>query len=70
MNPLPLMPSPEPPAPDRRRSGVISLLVIAGLVLGGLWLVHVLRKASQLQDCILSGRTNCAPIEVPQDSSP
>ena len=48
----------------------MSLLIIAALVLGGLFLVHVLRNAAQLQDCILSGRTNCAPIAVPQDSSP
>ena len=70
MAPLSLMPPLEPPPPDRRRAGVLSLLIIAALVLGGLFLVHLLRNASQLQDCILSGRTNCAPVEVPQDSTP
>jgi hypothetical protein len=70
MNLMSLMPPAAPPPPDPRRGGVISLLVIAALVLGGLFLVHVLRNAAQLQDCILSGRTNCAPIAVPQDSSP
>jgi len=70
MTPMTLMPQADPPPPDPRRAGVISLLIIAALVLGGLFLVHLLRDASQLQDCILSGRTNCAPIEVPQDSSP
>jgi hypothetical protein len=64
------MPPADPPPPDPRRAGVLSLLVILALVLGGLFLVHVLRKAAQLQDCILSGRTNCAPIEVQQDSNP
>ena len=58
-----LMPPADPPPPDPRRAGVLSLLVILALVLGGLFLVHVLRKAAQLQDCILSGRTNCAPID-------
>lgn len=70
MAPLSLMPPADPPPPDSRRSGVIALLVVAALVLGGLLLVHVLRNAAQLQDCLLSGRTNCAPIEVPQDSNP
>ncbi|MGA3157962.1 MAG: hypothetical protein ABSE43_10370 [Steroidobacteraceae bacterium] len=70
MAPLSLMPPADPPPPDPQRSGVIALLVIAALVLGGLFLVHVLRNAAQLQDCLLSGRTNCAPIDVPQDSNP
>jgi hypothetical protein len=70
MNAMSLMPPADPPPPDPRRAGLMSLLIIAALVLGGLILVRVLRNASQLQDCILSGRTNCAPIEVPQDSTP
>lgn len=70
MDPLSLLPPADPPPPDPRRAGILSLLIIAALVLGGLFLVHLLRNASQLQDCILSGRTNCAPIEVPQDSNP
>ena len=70
MTAMSLMPPADPPPPDPRRAGVLSLLVILALVRGGLFLVHVLRKAAQLQDCILSGRTNCAPIEVQQDSNP
>jgi hypothetical protein len=31
-------------------------------VLGGLWLSHRLRSVSNLQDCVMSGRTNCAPV--------
>jgi hypothetical protein len=48
---------------EPRRPPVVALLVVALLVLGGLFLVHVLRDSSKLQDCVMSGRTNCAPID-------
>jgi hypothetical protein len=28
----------------------------------GLWLAHELTAASKLQDCLMTGRTNCAVI--------
>ena len=31
--------------------------------LGGLFLVYTLRDASQLQDCVMQGRSNCSPVE-------
>jgi hypothetical protein len=38
--------------------------VIAAAILAfGLWLAHDLTSASQLQDCLMSGRTNCNTIE-------
>lgn len=46
----------------RRRTHLIALLVIVVLVLGGLWLANVLRSASRIQDCVMSGRTNCVRI--------
>jgi hypothetical protein len=49
--------------PDRRRAALMLVLVLL-LVIGGLALVHVLRNMSQIQDCAMSGRTNCAPIDV------
>jgi hypothetical protein len=58
-------PPPEPPPPDGRRGALIGLIVIALLVVGGLILAHVLHDSARLQDCVLSGRTNCAPIEAP-----
>jgi hypothetical protein len=33
------------------------------LVLGGLFLVHELRKMSNIQDCVMQGRTNCSPVD-------
>jgi hypothetical protein len=44
------------------RAVLIGLLVCALLVLGGLFLVYALRDTSQLQDCVMQGRSNCASI--------
>jgi hypothetical protein len=37
------------------------LVVLVGL---GLWLSGVLGAANTIQDCVASGRTNCAPIDT------
>ena len=47
----------------RRRAALAGLVFILLLVLGGLYLAHELRGVSQLQDCVMSGRSNCAPID-------
>ena len=31
----------------------------------GLWLAHELTAASKMQDCLMTGRTNCNVIEPP-----
>jgi hypothetical protein len=41
------------------------MLVALLLVALGLILVKVLGDTGRLQDCVMSGRTNCAPIETP-----
>jgi hypothetical protein len=51
------------PDPQSRRGAVIGLIVVIVLVVGGLLLTHVLRDMSDIQDCAMSGRTNCAPID-------
>lgn len=48
---------------DDRAKTLLALVFVALLVLGGLLLVHYLKKQSQLQDCLMQGRTNCAPID-------
>ena len=53
----------KPQVPDPRRGAMVGLIVVLALILGGLFLVHVLRGMSQIQDCAMSGRTNCAPID-------
>ena len=51
---------------ERSRAGaVIRLVVILLLVVAAVYLVNALRKESNLEDCLMSGRNNCAPIEVP-----
>ena len=51
--------------PDPRRAALIGLIIILALAIGAVVLIRELGKASKLQDCVMSGRTNCAPIEVP-----
>lgn len=58
------MPERKPQQPDSRRGALIGLLVTAVLVILGLILVKVLGDSGKLQDCVMSGRTNCAPIET------
>jgi hypothetical protein len=48
-----------PDTPNTRRGALVGLVIILLLVAGGLLLTHVLRGMSQLQDCALSGRSNC-----------
>ena len=63
--PLPQEPQtpPDPGGGDRRRGAVLGMLVALALIVLGLILVRVLGNAGRLQDCVMSGRTNCAPIE-------
>lgn len=55
-----------PPKPQSRdsRRGAIAGLIIAAVILGiGLWLARDLTAASKMQDCLMSGRSNCNVIE-------
>jgi hypothetical protein len=61
-NPDPWQPpdgEPEP-MPTTRRAALLGLVIILVLVLGGLLLTHILGGMSRLQDCALSGRSNCS----------
>jgi hypothetical protein len=49
-----------------RRSVVIALVAVVLLGTLGAFLAHELSASARLQDCVLSGRTNCAPIETPR----
>jgi hypothetical protein len=51
--------------PDQggNRLGAIAGLAIAGVLLVvGLWLAHELSATGKMQDCLMSGRTNCNVI--------
>ena len=58
-------PGDEDPGPDSRRPAVIGLILVLALVVAGYFLVTALRQNANLEDCLMSGRKNCAPIEVP-----
>lgn len=52
-----------PRARDPRWPALVGLLITVLLVLGAILLVRELGRAGRLQDCVMSGRTNCAPID-------
>jgi hypothetical protein len=45
------------------RGVLLALAVLSLLVSGGLYLFYKLRQASQNQDCMMQGRSNCAPVD-------
>jgi hypothetical protein len=50
---------------DRRSVGLIGLVVVLVLGILAVVLVRELGRQSKVQDCLMAGRTNCAPIEPP-----
>ncbi len=50
---------------DPRSAALIGLIVILVLAIAGVVLVRALGNKARLEDCLMSGRTNCAPIELP-----
>jgi len=57
------MADPEPDQGDNRTGAVAGLVIAIVLLAVGVWLARDLTAASQLQDCVMSGRTNCNVIE-------
>ena len=52
------------PGPNPRRA-LVGLIALVVLVCAVLFIMHRLNEAARIQDCVASGRTNCAPIETP-----
>jgi hypothetical protein len=50
---------------DRRTAALMGLAIVLALAVAGVVLVRDLGKEAKLEDCLMSGRTNCAPIEIP-----
>jgi len=48
-----------------RRGPLMALGVVLFLFVIGWLLAQELYKSGRLEDCLLSGRTNCAPLQVP-----
>jgi hypothetical protein len=53
----------EPEPKENRRPAIAGLLIAVALLAVGLWLAHELSAASKMQDCLMSGRTNCNVIQ-------
>jgi hypothetical protein len=58
-------PTPEQEARDRRAANIFLLVAGAVLVGIGVWLANAMIDARRADECISSGRRNCAPIEAP-----
>jgi hypothetical protein len=44
---------------------VAGLAVVIFLVAGGLWIANTMAQMRKNQDCVLSGRRGCTPVEIP-----
>ena len=58
--------SQEDPAAERQTASLAAVVVILLLLVSGLFLVHQLRSATKLEDCLLSGRHDCDTLIVYQ----
>jgi len=50
---------------DRRTAALMGFALTLALAIAGVVLVRELAQQAKLEDCLMSGRRNCAPIEVP-----
>jgi hypothetical protein len=55
------------PIDDRQRMlmNIIALTVVTLLVGAGVWIAGTIADMDRDQDCVMQGRTNCAPITAP-----
>jgi hypothetical protein len=49
----------------RMLMNVMAVVVVTVLVGVGVWLADTIAEMERKQDCVLQGRQNCAPIEIP-----
>lgn len=43
----------------------IAFLFVGGLVIAGIWLADTITTMRKTQDCVISGKRGCAPVEAP-----
>jgi hypothetical protein len=55
----------EPTEAERRRTNLMLLAVAVVVVVLGVYLVNWMIDQRKLQECLQSGRRNCAPITTP-----
>jgi hypothetical protein len=49
----------------RRTAALMGFIIILVLAIAGILLVRELDKKGRIEDCLMAGRKNCAPIEAP-----
>ena len=52
-------------APFLMGVGLLAFALLSLIVYCGIWLANTMAQLRADQDCVLMGRTNCAPIKVP-----
>jgi hypothetical protein len=50
--------------PNNSRGALVAVAIIALIVVAAVVVIHELSASSRLQDCLLAGRSNCAPIST------
>ena len=53
----------EPAPPLGALIGLLLVILLVGVVM---FVMYRLHQSAQMQDCLASGRTNCAPIDTQQ----
>ncbi len=46
---------------------IVAFVFVIGLIGAGLWLADTMARMRKDQDCVLSGRRGCTPVEVSKD---
>lgn len=46
---------------------VVAFMFVIGLIGAGLWLADTMAQMRKNQDCVLSGRRGCTPVEVTKE---
>jgi hypothetical protein len=65
LRPVAPEPDADPGGGRERPFGWWAMAFVVVLAVGGWFLMRTLQADSKLQDCVMSGRKNCAPLETP-----
>ncbi len=50
---------------QRAVMNVIAVAIVTLLVGAGVWIADTIAEIQRDQDCVIQGRSNCAPVELP-----
>ena len=51
----------------RMMVNVAAFVFVIGLIAAGIWLADTMAQMRRNQDCVLSGRRGCTPVEAPKE---